>query len=170
MRDSNKVAMVMLILFLTLVFVPSIGDERENKSKYLSIDKEEYEKGENITIYMVNDGNATNYPISSYLRIKNADTGRVVYLGPQLVQPAIPPKGYSETFTWNQTDIDGEQVPPGEYEATFLDHSETFKISKTGRREETKGGMDLFLRSTGLIGASLVVYVLVRNKIEKDEE
>lgn len=95
MRDSNKVAMIMLILFLTLVFVPSVEDERESGSKYLSIDKEEYEVGENVTIHMVNDGNATNYPIRSDLRIKNADTGRIVYSGPELVQPAIPPKGYT---------------------------------------------------------------------------
>ncbi len=106
------------------------------EEEYIGTDKEWYEPGENVTIEVKNDGSASNIPMiyDFGIYIENVETGEVVY-GPLegITQPAVPDYGRTEYIIWDQTDLEGEQVPEGTYRVKAereFEHTTEFNISE----------------------------------------
>ncbi|MFP4000922.1 MAG: hypothetical protein ACLFU5_03360 [Thermoplasmata archaeon] len=95
--------------------------------EFIDVEKEVYEKGERVRIELRNDGSAKWSPLSQYLKIYHKDSSEKVYEGHRdIAMPAVPK---TQTVFWDQTDIEGEKVEPGEYRAVFLEkYEDDFKI------------------------------------------
>ncbi len=88
------------------------------EGEYIGTDEEWYEPGENVLVEVKNDCSAINYPIINDFRIyiENVGTGEVVHdPGTGFLQPLVPDYGHTESFVWNQTDPNNEQVDEGVY-------------------------------------------------------
>lgn len=164
-RRLTAASVIMLILFLSLIFVPIPEDDLDHASKYVSTEKETYKVEEDVKINLVNDGGARVMPLVNYLTIEEVDTGRTVYRYEGMVLFMVPSKGRSENITWNQTDMQGEQVPSGEYEASFLGHSVRFEI---GDVETEELEFQTFVRSIGVVGSLLTGFLIARDRFEDD--
>ncbi|GEM_PF-3648475 len=105
------------------------------EDEYIGTEKQWYETGENVTIEVKNDGSAGSKPIiyDFGIYIENLETGEVVH-GPLdgVIQPIVPEYGRTEYIIWDQTDLEGEQVPEGTYRVAAerrFDHTTEFHIS-----------------------------------------
>ena len=106
----------------------------EKHSISIFTDKHTYNKGEDVTIVVKNNGaQSLTFSDSSDISITNLETDRSVPIS------SIPDKftldsGASKRFSWNQEDERGDQVNSGKYRVTIsirsLDDRDTFTIKK----------------------------------------
>jgi hypothetical protein len=106
----------------------------EKHSISIFTDKHTYNKGEDVTIIVKNDGaQSVIFSDSSDISITNLETDHSVPIS------SIPDKftldsGASKRFSWNQEDERGDQVNSGKYRVTIsigsLDDRDTFTIKK----------------------------------------
>ena len=106
----------------------------EKHSISIFTDKHTYNKGEDITIVVENNGaQSVTFSDSSDISITNLETDHSVPIS------SIPDKftldsGASKRFSWNQEDERGDQVNSGKYRVTIsigsLDDRDTFTIKK----------------------------------------
>ena len=106
----------------------------EKHSISVFTDKHIYNKGEDITIIVKNNGaQSVTFSDSSDISITNLETDHSVPIS------SIPDKftldsGTSKRFSWNQEDERGDQVNSGKYRVTIsissLDDRDTFTIKK----------------------------------------
>ena len=97
-------------------------------------DKHTYNKGEDVTIIVKNNGpQSVTFSDSSNISITNLETDHGVQIS------SMPDKftldsGVSKRFSWNQEDERGDQVNSGKYRVTIsirsLDDRDTFTIKK----------------------------------------
>ena len=97
-------------------------------------DKHTYNKGEDVTIIVKNNGaQSVTFSDSSDISITNMETDHSVPIS------SIPDRftldsGASKRFSWNQEDESGDQVNSGKYHVTVstrsLDDKDTFTIKK----------------------------------------
>src|SRR4029078_9256678 len=106
----------------------------EKHSISIFTDKHTYNKGEDVTIIVKNNGaQSVTFSDSSDISITNLETDHSVPIS------SIPDKftldsGASQRFSWNQEDERGDQVNSGKYRVTVstrsLDDKDTFTIKK----------------------------------------
>jgi hypothetical protein len=106
----------------------------EKHSISIFTDKHTYNKGEDVTIIVKNNGaQSVTFSDSSDISITNMETDHSVPIS------SIPDRftldsGASKRFSWNQEDESGDQVNSGKYHVTVstrsLDDKDTFTIKK----------------------------------------
>lgn len=114
---------IALVIGMAVTFPGCIGESDDEdgilgEDEYIGTDKELYQPREKVTVEVKNDGSGRYMPILTAfgIHIEHLETENVVFRVPgDHVLPAIPGYGYTESFTWNQTDQDGRQVPEGTY-------------------------------------------------------
>lgn len=123
--DLKTIRIFVLILILITIIIVAYADmseESKMENEYIEVEKEVYNKGEKVRIELENDGSATWSPLSQHLGIYHKESGELVFDGDRdIAMPAVPK---TQTFFWNQTDMDGKQVPAGRYKAVFMDNYE----------------------------------------------
>ena len=112
----------------------SVIQVSEKHSISIFTDKHTYNKGEDVTIVVKNNGaQSVTFSDSSDISITNLETDHGVPIS------SIPDKftldsGASKRFSWNQEDEGGDQVNSGKYRVTIsirsLDDRDTFTIKK----------------------------------------
>lgn len=79
----------------------------------VSTDKSEYKRGENVTIIITNIGETRIEIAGPCFNVSN-EHGEIVFSG-CLFWYFVLESGENETLIWNQKDMDGKQVPKGNY-------------------------------------------------------
>jgi hypothetical protein len=105
----------------------------ENNVLRLSTDKDTYEIGETVNIKLQNiRNNSVTFPTGGIIDLKNAGTGQCIWgcPGEYVTQALIDLEpGQIKISNWDQRDINGKQVSPGNYMAyVFNNASTTFAI------------------------------------------
>lgn len=131
---TKKYLRIVTTLLLALVLTVSLAgafpywERMEDEGMYIHVEKEEYKEGETVYIALRNDGNLTYHPMEIYVKIFNMETDELVYDGAILnvTLPAVPSE---EVMEWDQENMDGEQVPPGNYRVIFMErYTDNFTI------------------------------------------
>ena len=133
----------------------------------LYTDKSVYTPGETVRIYFENTGAVTiNLPSSAPWTIRDA-YGRTVYtpLAAMVLTPVAP--GTAKTWTWDQRDSSGVQVPPGTYtvELSTTDAGSfrtTFTIQAPAKPDLVIESLT-YQPADPRVGDTLTFYVRVRN-------
>ncbi len=134
----------------------------------LSTDKSAYLQGETVTITFRNTGTVRiELPNSAPWVIKNA-AGQTVFspVAAQVITPVGP--GATRTWTWNQRDNAGNQVPPGTYTVELSTaNAGTFRAAfaiQAPALPDLVVDSLTYTPSTPTVGATVTFTVVVRNQ------
>ena len=164
------VVLILSVFILTnLVLASQVDEDNPNNFKlengeYLDTNKNNYLRGEPVTIKFKNDGTCGGVPISAGFRIISLNDGEVIFKACPIMLQMLPGQNATNLRVWDQIkdiwgkeNITKEQVLPGKYQVRWNGYQANFMILKIKSSWVTTGSISSMVISGGIIG--IAVYI-----------